>query len=254
MTNENTRSLPAGSVIQRLLLAAAPGGALTRKPIFLGLAAGLIVLIAAIGFGVHLRNRAADPAAMRFADREIAGLPTRSHITHDAARGQGEVREYGLLDDRHMDATLIMVAPSAGQSGMRDFMQELRDLDPVKNATRATMAATYDMQTRFGSYIAAEIQVDMVGRFKDCIAFLSRFETNSIYIKGWFCDGIGDRPNAERLACALDGLAVDGPLGTQAADAFMREHIARPSFCAAIGRGQDREPRPILPASPSRMR
>ena len=64
MTNESTRSLSAGSLIQRLLLAAAPGGALTRKPIFLGLAAGLVVLIAAIGYGVHLRNRAADPAAI----------------------------------------------------------------------------------------------------------------------------------------------------------------------------------------------
>jgi hypothetical protein len=253
MTNENTKSLSAGSLIQRLLLAAAPGGALTRKPIFLGLAAGLVVLIAAIGFGVHLRNRAADPAVMRFADREIAGLPTRSHITNDPARGRGEVREYGLLDDRQMDATLIMLTPAAGQRGMRDFMQELRDLDPVKNSTRATMAATYDLQTRFGSYLATEIQVDMVGRWKDCIAFLSRFETTAIYIKGWFCDGIGDRPNAERLACALDGLVVDGPLATAGADAFMREHIARPSFCAAIGGGRDREPRPIPPASSSRM-
>jgi hypothetical protein len=252
MTNQDTKSLSAGSWIQRLLLAAAPGGALTRKPIFLGLAAGVVVLLGLIGYGVHLRNRAADPAAMRFADREIAGLPTRSHITSDATHGRGEVREYGLLDDRRMDATLIMVTPAAGQSGMRDFMQELRELDPVRNSTRATMAATYDLQTRFGSFLAAEIQVDMVGRWKDCMAFLSRFETNAIYIKGWFCDGIGDRPNAERLACALDGLVVDGPLATPNADAFMREHVARPSFCAAIGRGQDREPRPIPPASSRR--
>jgi hypothetical protein len=254
MSNQNSKTLSSLSLFQRLMLAAAPGGALTRKPVYMGLAAGLVVVIVGIGYLTHLHNRAVDPAAMRFADREIAGLPTRSHITSDATHGPGEVREYGLLDDRHMDATLIMVTPPAGQPGMRDFMQELRDLDPVKNSTRATMAGTYDLQTRFGSYIAAEIQIDMVGRWKDCIAFLSRFETNAIYIKGWFCDGIGERPNAERLACALDGLVVDGSLASANATAFMREHVARPSFCAAIGRGQDREPRPIPPASSSPMR
>jgi len=249
MSNDSVKSLTAGSLRQRMASAAAPGGALTRQPFYYGLAIGLVVVLGIAAFLAHLHNRANDPAAMRFVDREIAGLATRSHLTGDATQMPGEVREYGLLSDRRMDATLIMTMPVAGRPGMRDFMQELRDLDPIKNATRATMAATYDLQTRFGSFLAAEIQSDMVGRWKDCLAFLSRFETNAIYIKGWFCDGIGDRPKAERLACALDGLVLDGALSSPAADAFMREHIARPSFCAAIGRGQDREPRLIPPAS-----
>jgi hypothetical protein len=254
MSNQDIKKLTSGSLLHRLMLAAAPGGALTRKSVYLGLAAGLVVVIAGGGFWAHLRSLAADPAAMRFVDREIAKLPTRSHVTTDPAHGRDEVREYGLLDDSHMDATLIMQMPPAGKAGLRDFMQELRALDPVRNATRATMAGTYDLQTRFGSYLAAEIQIDMLGRWKDCIAFLSHFETTAVYVKGWFCDGIGERPNGERLACALDGLVVDSPLSSERADAFMREHMARPSFCAAIGRGQDREPRPITPASSGAMR
>jgi hypothetical protein len=254
MPNPSTKTLPSTSLVQRLMQAAAPGGALTRRPIFLGLAAGLIVVIGGLGMIAHWRSRAEDPAAMRFADKEISRLPTRSHVTSSASLGRGEVREYGMLDDKQMDATVMMVVPPPGQMGFRDFFQELRELDLVRNATRATMARSYELHTRFGIYQAAEIQVDMVGRGKECLAFLSRFETAAVYLKGWYCDAVGTKPSPERLACALDGMVVDRPLEAANADAFMRERMTKPSFCTAVARSQDRELRPIPPASTNRMR
>jgi hypothetical protein len=80
-----------------------------------------------------------------------------------------------------------------------------------------------------------------VGRWKDCIAFLSRFETAAIYLKGWYCDPVGTKPKAERLACALDSLVLDRPLASENANSFMRERMARPSFCAASERGDIRD-------------
>jgi hypothetical protein len=251
MSNENTKSVASASLIQRLILAAAPGGVLTRKYVFFGLGAGLLIIIAGIG---HLRGRADDPAAVRLSDREIAQLPTRSYIAASASLGRGEVRQYGLLDDKHMDATVVMVIPPPGQMGGRDFLQEVRELDAVRNATRATISGSYELQTRFGLFQASDLQVDMVGRWKDCLAFVSRFDTSAVYVKGWYCNTIGEKPNPERLACALDGLTIDGRLVTADADAFMRQRIARSSFCAAISTGRDREPRPLPPATTPRMR
>jgi hypothetical protein len=254
MSNQNTKSVASASLIQRLILAAAPGGVLTRKYVFLGLGAGLVIIIAGIGFMSHLRGRADDPAGVRLSDREITQFPTRSYIATSASLGRGEVRQYGLLDDKHMDATVIMMIPPPGQMGGRDFSQEVRELDAVRNATRATIAGSYELQTRFGLYQATELQVDMVGRWKDCLAFVSRFDTSAVYVKGWYCNTIGEKPNPERLACALDGLTVDGRLATADADTFMHGRIARPSFCAAISTGRDREPRPLPPATTPRMR
>src|SRR5262249_21226872 len=163
---------------------------------------------------------------------------TRSYITN-ASFAHGETRQYGLLDDQHTDASITMMIPLNGHSGMRDFYQEIRELDAIRRSTRTSIAGAYELQTRFGLYQAADIEIDIGGRWKDCLVFMSRFETNAIYIKGWYCDGVGMKPSAERLACALDGMTLDGPLVTSAADSFMRERIARQSFCAAIGSTRD---------------
>jgi hypothetical protein len=253
MPNEATKTLPNSSLLQKLLAAAAPGGALTRRPIFLGLAVGLVLLIAGVGMLAEMRRRADDPAALRLGDGEISRLSTRSYVTN-ASFARSETREYGLLDDRKMDASITMTVPQDGRSGMRDFYQEIRELDAVRRSTRTSIAGAYELQTRFGLYQAADIQIDIGGRWKDCLMFMSRFETNTVYVKGWYCDGVGVKPSAERLACALDGMTIDSPLATAGADSFMREHVARPSFCAAIGSTRDREPRPLLPAFSNHLR
>jgi len=228
-------------MLQHLIQAAAPGGALTRKSFLLGLAAVLVAAMVVLLVVVQLRAHGRDPASMRLADPDLARLPTRSFIADGQATGPSEVRQYGLFDDANKDATLIMVTPPPGQSVARNFVDEVRALDPIDQATRAVMARSYELQTRFGLYQAAEIQIDMVGRWKDCVAFLSRFETAAIYVKGWYCEAVGTKPNAERLACVLDSLVLDRPLASANANSFMRERMARPSFCAASERDDIRD-------------
>jgi hypothetical protein len=230
------------SPLQRLLLAAAPGGALTRRWVFACLAAGFVIALFGMFTLLQIRANERDPAGMRFADADLGSLPTHSSVTDNPTVGHGETRQYGLFDSSNKDVTVMMVVPPAGQPVGRDFMQEVRWFEPIRSATRAAMGTNYELETRFGIFQAAEIQIDMAARWKDCLAFLSRFETSSIYIKGWYCDGVGAKPNAERLACALDSLVLDKPLESARADAFMHEHMARPSFCAALSRGgQDRD-------------
>jgi hypothetical protein len=241
MPQQHAFASSLNSPLQHLLRAAAPGGALTRKSFFVGLAATPMAAMVVLLVVIQLRAHGRDPASMRLADADLARLPTRSFITEGEATGAGEVRQYGLFDDVNKDATLIMVTPGPGQSVARNFVDEVRALDPIDKATRAIMARSYELHTRFGLYQAAEIQIDMVGRWKDCIAFLSRFETAAIYVKGWYCNAVGTKPNAERLACVLDSLVLDRPLASGNADSFVRERIARPSFCAASERDDIRD-------------
>jgi len=241
MPKQQASALSANSLLQYLLQAAAPGGVLTRKSFFLGFAALLVATMVVLLVVVQLRAHGRDPASMRLADPELAQLSTRSFIAEGQATGPGEIRQYGLFDDAHKDATLIMVTPGPGQSAARNFVDEVRALDPIDQATRAIMAHSYELHTRFGLYQAAEIQIDLVGRWKDCVAFLSRFETAAIYVKGWYCEAVGTKPNAERLACALDSLVLDRPLASASADSFMQERMARPSFCAASERDDIRD-------------
>jgi hypothetical protein len=245
MPNGKVKSPAAQSFMEQLMLAAAPGGALTRRPIFISLVGALVVLAIAFLYLLHTRARESDPAIVRLSDPGIAHLPTRSYVTDSPGIGHGEVRQYGLLDDTNKDVTVMMVIPPAGQSVARDFAQEVRTLDPVRSSARTAMARSYELQTRFGMFQAADLQIDMVGRWKDCIAFLSRFETPSIYVKGWYCDDVGTKPKADQLACALDSLVLDHSLPSPNAEAFMRQRIARPAFCGAIDRGEDRDQRAL---------
>jgi hypothetical protein len=247
MSNAKGKASP--SLLQQVILAAAPGGVLTRRSTYFGLAGGLLALIVGLMLLVQLRAHANDPAAIRLSDARLMRLPTRSVVSDSPALGHGETRQYGVLDDPNLDATVVLIIPPAGQSVARDFVQEVRGLELVGSAERVAMARSYELQTRFGTYQATELQVDMIGRWKDCVAFLSRFATPAVYVKGWYCDDIGKKPKADRVACALDGLALDHSLTSANADAFMREHIARPSFCGAIDRGENREVRSLSGAN-----
>ena len=53
------------------------------------------------------------------------------------------------------------------------------------------------------------MNVDTDGRIKQCIAFLTRFETAAVYLKGWLCEASGAKPNADKLACMIDRLTLE---------------------------------------------
>jgi hypothetical protein len=221
----------AASLTQALATATAPGGILTRKSTF-ATSAGVLVGLAVVGFVLlGILRREPDPAAVRLNDPDLARLPTQSTVALDEQTGRRDIRRYGKLDDRDMAATLVMVMPPVGRSTPRDFDQEIGELEPLRN-TNATVEGVYDFATRYGAYRAVEFSVDMDGRWKQCFAFLSRFESASIYVKGWICDAVGSRMNADRVACALDGTTF-APVPSMDADAFLAERAARQPVCAA---------------------
>jgi hypothetical protein len=221
----------AASLTQAFAAATAPGGILTRKSTFVA-SGGVLVGLAVVGFVIlGVLRPAPDPAAIRLNDPDLASLPTQSTVALDEQTGRRDVRRYGKLDHRDMDSTLVMVMPPVGRSTTRDFDQEVGELEPLRN-TIATVEGMYDFATRYGAYRAIEFSVDMDGRWKQCFAFLSRFESAAIYVKGWVCDAVGSRMNADRVACALDG-ATFAPVPSMDADSFLAERAARQPVCAA---------------------
>jgi len=77
------------------------------------------------------------------------------------------------------------------------------------------------------------MRVDTDGRWKQCLAFRSRFETPAVYLTGWYCDGSGSKPSANSLACVLDKLVIERELTSKDADAFMRGRMAKSAHCQA---------------------
>ena len=59
-----------------------------------------------------------------------------------------------------------------------------------------------------GPVRAREFRVNADGRTKLCLAYLSRFETTSVYLKGWTCEASGFNPGVYDLACNLDSLVL----------------------------------------------
>jgi hypothetical protein len=67
-----------------------------------------------------------------------------------------------------------------------------------------------DWQTDKGS-IAVETRVETDGRWKQCLAFSSRFDTRAVFLSGWTCDATGTKPLIDRtlpMTDARDGFAA----------------------------------------------
>jgi hypothetical protein len=169
--------------------------------------------------------------------------------------GRVEVRQYGQLYDRDVDLTLAVIMPPAGVPMIREFGQQLRDIRPMRTAHAVFGQNFFDIYTRFGPVRAVDLRVESDGQWKLCLAYLSRFDTLSLYITGWYCDASGAAPSVEKLACTLDKLAFDGnELQSKAAEAFLREKLAKPASCSATPVSQtiDTRPRGSRPSPPQR--
>ena len=59
------------------------------------------------------------------------------------------------------------------------------------------------------------MRVDTDGRWKQCLAFRSRFDTAAVYLTGWYCDGSGSKPSPNALACVLDKLVIERELAVE---------------------------------------
>jgi hypothetical protein len=147
---------------------------------------------------------------------------------------RAEMRQYGQPHDRDTDLTVVMVLPrESAQIHTRTFAAEIGELRPILRGAYSLTPTYYDLETRFGSVRAAEFTATTDGRAKLCIAWLTRFETAAVYLKGWFCEASGARPSFQALACTLDKLVLDHDLSSPEATAFLRERMKRPQRCTA---------------------
>ena len=195
--------------------------------------------LGAIGLGVmaigNFVPKAVDaPPAFRIAAGEFASKATSGHVVTSSRFGRAEVLQYGQLHNRTTDLAVALIMPPKGIGMGTPFLQDLTDINLLRAKRPIIMSQTnYDLDTRFGEYRATEMRVDTDGRWKQCLAFRSRFDTAAVYLTGWYCDGSGSKPSANALACVLDKLVIERELASKEADAFLRGRMAKSAHCQA---------------------
>ncbi len=181
---------------------------------------------------------------------ELARLsPTASSAR--VSGGWQNVLQYGQVYDRNTDFTLVINMPSSPDTPVvRDYSSEMSSLRPLLRTAYTGMSRAttyYDLETRFGPVRAASFQINSDGQIKLCVSYLSRFDTAAVYLKGWYCEASGARPNFHTLACMIDRLGVKGVLPTAAAQTFFEERMKRSARCSAEPVSQTTDTRPPRP-------
>jgi hypothetical protein len=184
-------------------------------------------------------------ASFQIASPDIARLSATSTAARFNA-GWQEVLQYGRIYDRDTDFTLVVNMPADPDTPLiRDYSSEMSSLRPLlRTAYMSATSTYYDLETRFGPVRAASFQANSDGQTKLCVSYLSRFDTNAVYLKGWLCEASGARPNFHTLACMLDRIALKGLLPTAAAQSFFEERIKRSARCSAEPVSQTTDTRP----------
>ena len=195
--------------------------------------------LGAVGLGImsisNFVPKAVDaPPAFRIAAGEFASRATSGHVVTSSRLGRAEVLQYGQLHNRTTDLAVALIMPPKGIGMGTQFLQDLSNINLLRAKRPIIMTQTnYDLDTRFGEYRATEMRIDTDGRWKQCLAFRSRFDTAVVYITGWYCDGSGSKPSANSLACVLDKLVIERELASKDADTFMRGQMAKSAHCQA---------------------
>jgi len=174
--------------------------------------------------------------------------------TANSARFNGgwqEILQYGQVYDRNTDFTLVVNMPSNPDTPViRDYSSEMSSLRPLLRSAYTGMGRAttyYDLETRFGPVRAANFQINSDGQTKLCVSYLSRFDTTAVYLKGWYCEASGARPNFHTLACMIDRISLKGVLPTVAAQTFFEERMKRSPRCSAEPVSQTTDTRPPRP-------
>jgi hypothetical protein len=174
------------------------------------------------------------PVAFRIASGEFAGKQSSGHIVASSKIGRVEVLQYGQLHNRNADLAVVLVQPPPGIGMGTRFGQDLSQINLLQFRRPMIMSQmNYDLDTRFGEFRATEMRIDTDGRWKQCLAFRSRFGIAQVYLTGWYCDGSGAKPSPNALACSLDKLVLDRELESKIADNFIRERMAKSGHCLA---------------------
>jgi hypothetical protein len=149
-------------------------------------------------------SRISSKASFQISAPELSRLTPRANSARFNA-GWQETLQYGQVYDRDTDFTLVINMPSNPDTPVvRDYSSEMSSLRPLLRTSYFGSSTYYDLQTRFGPVRAANFQINSDGQIKLCVSYLSRFETSAVYLKGWYCEASGARPNFHTLACMLD--------------------------------------------------
>jgi hypothetical protein len=175
-----------------------------------------------------------SPPAFRIAAPQLTRLPTSGHVATGGKLGRAEILQYGHLHSRDMNLIAVLFMPRSDTFMGTDAGQTMRSVQSLRPMRAVYTQNYYDLETRFGDVRAADMRAYTDGRWKLCLAFLSRFEIPSVFIAGWYCDASGAKPSAHTLSCMLDRLSLDRPLASKNADAFIRARAARPPNCSAV--------------------
>lgn len=237
----------------RASLVAAGAGIIIRYGFYLfGMVAFAAVASAVIGLYGWLPQSLAREPAFHLAPADVASLSRQGEVV-EMAGTRFETWHYGQIYDRGRDLTITMVMPPKGSAVTRYFGREFLDNATLRHARPVLSSTYYDLETRFGPVRALQMRVNADGRQKLCLAFISRFETTSLYLRGWTCEGNGSQPSAGALACTIDHMTATAALATPEAEDFFRQRAAkRGGTCGAAPVTQTTDTRPPRRPRPHR--
>jgi hypothetical protein len=196
------------------------------------------------------KSPADEKPDFRVADADLARMRQTGYVIHFKPTGRLDAWQYGQLTDRGPDFTIALFMAPDLMATAGDINQELahlrrfnilRGVGPFGNGT------FYDLHTRFGDVRATDMRANADGLIKQCLGFVSRFDTPFTHISGWYCTANGAKPDANALACMLDQFVLNAPLASPEADAFFRARAARPASCSAEPVAQTFDTRPFIP-------
>lgn len=173
------------------------------------------------------------PPAFSINAKAVANLPVRSSILKVGRLGRVEIMHYGAIHNRETDLTAALFMPPNGTVPVDRLSANFHDANLLRNVRHIMTSTYHDLETRFGSVRAVEMRADIDGRWKQCLAYRSRFDVPSVYLMGWYCDGTGTRPSPHQLACTLDKLTLTRDLPSREANEFIRSKMARSANCSA---------------------
>jgi hypothetical protein len=223
-----------GTTTDQLATAVSLAGLFVRYSFYLfgALVMGIIAFALLWGWN-HRVKVVADAPAFRITDGSVGRLPVTTEVITGGRQGRLEVVQYGTLHNRGTDLAVVMVLPPKGALGSTRIAMDLRETNLLRHARAYNLSVHYDLETRYGPIHAVEMRAETDGRWKQCLSYSSRFDTNAVALAGWTCDATGSKPGADALACALDKLVIDRPLATAEADGYMRERMKKPANCSA---------------------
>jgi hypothetical protein len=195
-----------------------------------------------------------DKPGFQLNDADLAHMAQTGYVLNFQPSGRIESWQYGKLTDRGPDLTIALFMMPGLAMAAGDINQELaqfRRYNILRGVGPYGTATYYDLHTRFGEIRATEMRADVDGQRKQCLGFISRFDTPFAHLSGWYCTASGTKPGAIELACMLDQLVLISPLASPQADGFFRTRAALAPSCSADPVTQTTDTRPFVPRRPA---